>query len=53
MKIYSPHFYNNSPLRIYLAGEQMLKKPTEVKQSPPAYTLSLSLVTRIKKIEKT
>ena len=53
MKISSPHLnYNNSPMRIYLAGEQMLEKP-KVKQSPPAYTLSLSLVKRIKKIEKT
>ena len=49
MKIYhTPHFYSNSTLRIYLAGEPMLEKP-KVKDNSPAVILSASLVKKNKK----
>lgn len=52
MKIYhTPHFYSNSTLRIYLAGEPMLEKP-KVKDNSPAVILSASLVKKIKKVRK-
>ncbi len=50
MKIYhTSHFYNNSPLRTYLAGEPMLEKP-KIKDNSPAVILSASLVKKIKKV---
>jgi hypothetical protein len=52
MKIYhTSHFYNNSPLRTYLAGEPMLEKP-KIKDNSPAVILSASLVKKIKKVRK-
>jgi len=58
MKIYSttPHFYNNSPLRIYLAGEQMLEKPKQTDKSlrhnkTPAYVVSISSISNSNKSE--
>jgi hypothetical protein len=59
MKIYSttPHFYNNSPLRIYLAGEQMLEKSKQTDKSlrhnkTPAYVISgISSISNSKKSE--
>jgi hypothetical protein len=50
MKIYhTSHFYNNSPLRTYLAGEPMLEKP-KIKDNSPAVILSASLIKKIKKL---
>ena len=47
---HTAHFYNNSALRIYNAGEPMLEKPTQAsKVTAPAFVLSVSLVKRMKK----
>jgi hypothetical protein len=47
---YTAHFYNNSALRIYNAGEPMLEKPKRAsKVTAPAFVLSVSLVKRMKK----